>query len=60
MRVVYLPHKPQEIELTELSGSSSHYIFMVVGGLFFIVGIGLTIYGLKKRNRHDCDKGEFA
>lgn len=60
VRVVYLPHKPQEIELTELSGSSSHYIFMAVGGLFFIVGIGLTIYGLKKRNRHDCDKGEFA
>lgn len=27
---------------------------------FWLIGIGLTIYGLKKRNRHDCDKGEFA
>lgn len=48
VRVVYLPNKPQNIELTELSGASSHYIFMTVGGLFLIVGTGLTIYGLKK------------
>ncbi len=51
VHVLYMPDAPERMEIVGLASPFSHHVFMGVGGIFFVVGVGLTLYGLKHKKR---------
>ena len=58
VRVLYMPTDPQRMEIVGMTSPFSHYIFMGVGGLFLVVGVGLTLYGLKHKKLNTPESEE--
>ena len=58
VQVLYMSTDPERMEIVGLTSPFSHYIFMGVGGVFFVVGVGLTLYGLKQKKLNTPDRQE--
>ena len=58
VRVLYMPTDPQRMEIVGMTSPFSHFIFMGVGGLFLVVGVGLTLYGLKHKKLNTPESEE--
>ena len=58
VRVLYMPTDPQRMEIVGMTSPFSHYIFMGAGGLFLVVGVGLTLYGLKHKKLNTPESEE--
>ena len=58
VQVLYMPAEPERMEIVGLTSPFSHYIFMGVGGLFLVAGVGLTLYGLKQKKLNTPDRQE--